>query len=222
MKITRIFLMALAAVVIAATVASASPSVASQGEGAARTARIAALALTTESDPADEPVDDTTDDGTTDDGTTDDGTTDDGTTDDVSADDACVDDTDEGTTDEGTTDEGTTDATCSDVTEDLIEEIPTTFADCAGLTGLDNAICRHVVLLGAEGLLATDDDHGLSHALGQLEENKAKHDGETTDVSDEDGASDEGTDTSDDTSSSPGKSGESHGKSGESHGNSGH
>ena len=218
--------MALAAVVIAATVASASPSVASQGEGAARTAQIAALALTTESDPADEPVDESTDDGTTDDGTTDDGTADDGTTDDVTADEGCVDETDEGTTDEGTTDEGTTDATCSDGAEDLIEEIPTTFADCAGLTGLDNAICRHVVLLGAEGLLASDDDHGLSHALGQLLENKAKHDGETTDVSDEDGSgdegADEGTDTSDDTASSPGKSGESHGKSGESHGNSGH
>ena len=202
MKITRILLMALTAVVIAATVASASPPVASQGQGAAHTAGIAALAVTTESDPVD--------------GTTDDGTTDEGTTDEV-------------TTDEGTTDEVTTDETCGDGTEVLVEDAPLTFADCVGLTGLDNAICRHIVLLGgSEDLLESEDDHGLSHALGQLEENKARHDGETTEVSDEDGTTDEGTDegvttTSDDTSDgSPGKSGESHGKSGESHGNSGH
>ena len=187
MKITRILLMALTAVVIAATVASASPPVASQGQGAAHTAGIAALAVTTESDPVDE------------------------------------------TTDDGTTDEVTTDETCGDGTEVLVEDAPLTFADCVGLTGLDNAICRHIVLLGgSEDLLESEDDHGLSHALGQLEENKARHDGETTEVSDEDGTTDEGTDegvttTSDDTSDgSPGKSGESHGKSGESHGNSGH
>ena len=192
MKITRILLMALTAVVIAATVASASPPVASQGQGAAHTAGIAALAVTTESDP----VHETTDDGTT---------------------------------DEVTTDETTTDETCGDGTEVLVEDAPLTFADCVGLTGLDNAICRHIVLLGgSEDLLESEDDHGLSHALGQLEENKARHDGETTEVSDEDGTTDEGTDegvttTSDDTSDgSPGKSGESHGKSGESHGNSGH
>jgi len=221
MKITRILLMALTAVVIAATVASASPPVASQGQGAAHTAGIAALAVTTESDP----VDETTDDGTTDETTTDEGTTDevcvDTTTDEVT--------TDEVTTDEVTTDEVTTDETCGDGTEVLVEDAPLTFADCVGLTGLDNAICRHIVLLGgSEDLLESEDDHGLSHALGQLEENKARHDGETTEVSDEDGTTDEGTDegvttTSDDTSDgSPGKSGESHGKSGESHGNSGH
>jgi len=216
MKITRILLMALTAVVIAATVASASPPVASQGQGAAHTAGIAALAVTTESDP----VDETTDDGTTDEVTTDETTTDEGTTDEV-----CVDTT----TDEVTTDEVTTDETCGDGTEVLVEDAPLTFADCVGLTGLDNAICRHIVLLGgSEDLLESEDDHGLSHALGQLEENKARHDGETTEVSDEDGTTDEGTDegvttTSDDTSDgSPGKSGESHGKSGESHGNSGH
>ena len=226
MKITRILLMALTAVVIAATVASASPPVASQGQGAAHTAGIAALAVTTESDP----VDETTDDGTTDEVTTDETTTDEGTTDEV-----CVDTTtdevttDEVTTDEVTTDEVTTDETCGDGTEVLVEDAPLTFADCVGLTGLDNAICRHIVLLGgSEDLLESEDDHGLSHALGQLEENKARHDGETTEVSDEDGTTDEGTDegvttTSDDTSDgSPGKSGESHGKSGESHGNSGH
>jgi len=208
--------MALTAVVIAATVASASPPVASQGQGAAHTAGIAALAVTTESDP----VDETTDDGTTDEVTTDETTTDEGTTDEV-----CVDTT----TDEVTTDEVTTDETCGDGTEVLVEDAPLTFADCVGLTGLDNAICRHIVLLGgSEDLLESEDDHGLSHALGQLEENKARHDGETTEVSDEDGTTDEGTDegvttTSDDTSDgSPGKSGESHGKSGESHGNSGH
>ena len=216
MKITRILLMALTAVVIAATVASASPPVASQGQGAAHTAGIAALAVTTESDP----VHETTDDGTTDEVTTDETTTDEGTTDEV-----CVDTT----TDEVTTDEVTTDETCGDGTEVLVEDAPLTFADCVGLTGLDNAICRHIVLLGgSEDLLESEDDHGLSHALGQLEENKARHDGETTEVSDEDGTTDEGTDegvttTSDDTSDgSPGKSGESHGKSGESHGNSGH
>ena len=216
MKITRILLMALTAVVIAATVASASPPVASQGQGASHTAGIAALAVTTESDP----VDETTDDGTTDEVTTDETTTDEGTTDEV-----CVDTT----TDEVTTDEVTTDETCGDGTEVLVEDAPLTFADCVGLTGLDNAICRHIVLLGgSEDLLESEDDHGLSHALGQLEENKARHDGETTEVSDEDGTTDEGTDegvttTSDDTSDgSPGKSGESHGKSGESHGNSGH
>jgi len=221
MKITRILLMALTAVVIAATVASASPPVASQGQGAAHTAGIAALAVTTESDP----VHETTDDGTTDEVTTDETTTDEGTTDEV-----CVDTTtDEVTTDEVTTDEVTTDETCGDGTEVLVEDAPLTFADCVGLTGLDNAICRHIVLLGgSEDLLESEDDHGLSHALGQLEENKARHDGETTEVSDEDGTTDEGTDegvttTSDDTSDgSPGKSGESHGKSGESHGNSGH
>jgi len=221
MKITRILLMALTAVVIAATVASASPPVASQGQGAAHTAGIAALAVTTESDP----VDETTDDGTTDEVTTDETTTDETTTDEGTTDEVCVDTT----TDEVTTDEVTTDETCGDGTEVLVEDAPLTFADCVGLTGLDNAICRHIVLLGgSETLLESEDDHGLSHALGQLEENKARHDGETTEVSDEDGTTDEGTDegvttTSDDTSDgSPGKSGESHGKSGESHGNSGH
>ena len=230
MKITRILLMALTAVVIAATVASASPPVA-PGQGAAHTAGIAALAVTTESDP----VDETTDDGTTDEVTTDETTTDEGTTDEVcvdtTTDEVTTDEvtTDEVTTDEVTTDEVTTDETCGDGTEVLVEDAPLTFADCVGLTGLDNAICRHIVLLGgSETLLESEDDHGLSHALGQLEENKARHDGETTEVSDEDGTTDEGTDegvttTSDDTSDgSPGKSGESHGKSGESHGNSGH
>jgi hypothetical protein len=211
MKITRILLMALAAVVIAGTVASASTLGSSRGEGAERTARIAALAT-------DEV---TTDDGTTDDGTTDDGTTDDGTTDEV-----CADATDEVTTDEVTTDDGTTDETCGDGTEDLVEVAPTTFADCAGLTGLDNAICRHEVLLGSESLLESDSDHGLAHALEQLKENKAKHDAEATHVSGEDGTTDDGTDdevtTTSDTSSSPGQSGEAHGQSGESHGNSGH
>ena len=51
------------------------------------------------------------------------------------------------------------------------------FTECAGLTGLDNAICRH------ERLLVVHPEHhglsnslgGLSNSLGHLNENKAKH-----------------------------------------------
>ena len=44
------------------------------------------------------------------------------------------------------------------------------FTECAGLTGLDNAICRHEQLL-----VVHPEHHGLSNSLGHLKENKAKH-----------------------------------------------
>ena len=44
------------------------------------------------------------------------------------------------------------------------------FAVCEGLTGLDNAICRH------EALLAVHPDHeGLQNALARLEANRERH-----------------------------------------------
>lgn len=44
------------------------------------------------------------------------------------------------------------------------------FTACEGLTGLDNAICRHEALLAVH-----PDNQGLQHSLGRLIENKAEH-----------------------------------------------
>ena len=44
------------------------------------------------------------------------------------------------------------------------------FTACEGLTGLDNAICRHEALL-----VVHPDNQGLQNSLGHLQENKAKH-----------------------------------------------
>jgi hypothetical protein len=71
------------------------------------------------------------------------------------------------------------------------------FSACSGLTGLENAICRHEALLKLH-----PDSHGLQNSLGHLQANLAKHQAKQQ-------------------VKSHGKSGESHGKSGESHGKSG-
>jgi hypothetical protein len=44
------------------------------------------------------------------------------------------------------------------------------FSACEGLTGLDNAICRHEALL-----VVRPDNQGLQNSLVHLQENKAKH-----------------------------------------------
>ena len=80
------------------------------------------------------------------------------------------------------------------------------FGACEGLTGLDNAICRHEALL-----VVHPDNKGLQNSLGHLKENEAKHEGAAEDGS--------GGVPSDDGSSAGGSSG--HGQSGESHGNGG-
>jgi len=46
------------------------------------------------------------------------------------------------------------------------------FSACEGLTGLDNAICRHEALL-----VVHPDNRGLRYSRGHLQENKAKHEG---------------------------------------------
>jgi len=85
------------------------------------------------------------------------------------------------------------------------------FSSCAGLTGLDNAICRHEVLL-----TASPDSQGLANSLAHLQANAlanaAKHE--------RDGVADDGSSTAD-TASCPGHSCEPHGKSAEPHGDSG-
>ncbi|MDP9223636.1 MAG: hypothetical protein M3P18_07220 [Actinomycetota bacterium] len=65
------------------------------------------------------------------------------------------------------------------------------FSACAGMTGLQNAICRHEALLDAD-----PENEGLRNSLAHLEANLVKHEKHTP----------------------PGKSGESHGQSGKSHG----
>jgi len=69
------------------------------------------------------------------------------------------------------------------------------FSECEGLTGLENAICRHEALLAAQ-----PDNLGLQNALTQLEANLAKHEEKHAESSDEDGQA-----------SCPGKSCEPHG-----------
>lgn len=76
------------------------------------------------------------------------------------------------------------------------------FSACDGLTGLDNAICRHEALL-----VVHPDNQGLLNALARLEANQAKQD-----------SSSHG---SQDSTTPPGKSGDTQGKSGDTHGNSG-
>lgn len=76
----------------------------------------------------------------------------------------------------------------------------------AGLTGLDNAICRHVALLAG-----SPDNQGLLNSLAHLQANAAKHE---SDATAEDGSS------TDETASCPGHSCDPHGHSGDPHGNS--
>jgi hypothetical protein len=49
------------------------------------------------------------------------------------------------------------------------------FSGCVGLTGLDNAICRHEVLLALN-----PDNPGLANSLAHLQANLAKHATEVT------------------------------------------
>ena len=44
------------------------------------------------------------------------------------------------------------------------------FTGCEGMTGLDNAICRHEALLAVH-----PDNHGLQHSLERLEANSERH-----------------------------------------------
>lgn len=77
------------------------------------------------------------------------------------------------------------------------------FSSCAGLRGLDNAICRHQVLLALK-----PDNQGLANSLTHLLANAAKHLGAAS--------------TGDGTSAAcPGHSCDPHGHSGDPHGSSG-
>lgn len=58
---------------------------------------------------------------------------------------------------------------------------PPGFSACAGLRGLENAICRHEALLAVQ-----PDNLGLQNALAQLEANLAKHEEKHTEDADED------------------------------------
>ena len=75
------------------------------------------------------------------------------------------------------------------------------FSACGGLTGLDNAICRHVALL-----LVKPGHEGLKNALDHLRANQAQH---AEDPAEGDG-DDPATET-DPSTSCPGKSCEAHG-----------
>jgi hypothetical protein len=83
------------------------------------------------------------------------------------------------------------------------------FSACEGLTGLDNAICRHQALL-----VVHPDNRGLRYSLGQLQENRAEHEGSAG------GGGHSGDDPSEG-GSNGGASSSGHGQSGESHGNAG-
>jgi hypothetical protein len=72
------------------------------------------------------------------------------------------------------------------------------FSGCVGLTGLENAICRHEALLAAN-----PDNPGLANSLAHLQANLAKHAPELTTA---------------DAVSCPGHSCDPHGNSGGSHG----
>jgi hypothetical protein len=74
------------------------------------------------------------------------------------------------------------------------------FSGCVGLTGLENAICRHEVLLALN-----PDNPGLANSLARLQANLAKHAPVVT--------------TTTDPASCPGHSCDPHGNSGEPHGN---
>ena len=99
------------------------------------------------------------------------------------------------------------------------------FSSCTGLTGLDNAICRHEVLIALH-----PDNEGLQHSLERLLENKARHDSaatspggsadhgngnghahETDDPTGSDDPADDADDQSGPPPASPGQSGEDHG-----------
>jgi hypothetical protein len=71
------------------------------------------------------------------------------------------------------------------------------FSACSGLTGLENAICRHEALLTLH-----PDNQGLQNSLSHLQANLAEHQAKQHGKSD----------------TSHGKSDTSHGKSGEAHG----
>lgn len=49
------------------------------------------------------------------------------------------------------------------------------FSSCTGLTGLDNAICRHEVLIALH-----PENEGVQHSLERLLENRARHDEATS------------------------------------------
>ena len=82
------------------------------------------------------------------------------------------------------------------------------FSACEGLTGLDNAICRHEALL-----LVQPDNKGLQNSLAHLQENKAKHEAK--------GGADDGGDVPPSEDGSSSSSNHGHGHGGESHGNAG-
>lgn len=86
-----------------------------------------------------------------------------------------------------------------DVGEDA--SVAPDFSACVGLTGLENAICRHEALL-----LVKPDNPGLPNALDQLLANQARHAEDATETEgDEDPAAEPGS------TSCPGKSCEAHG-----------
>jgi hypothetical protein len=92
---------------------------------------------------------------------------------------------------------GATGAT-GEIEVDTAEGTGPDFSGCVGLTGLDNAICRHEALLAAN-----PDNPGLANSLAHLQANLAKHATEVTTA---------------DTASCPGHSCDPHGNSGGSHG----
>jgi hypothetical protein len=83
------------------------------------------------------------------------------------------------------------------------------FTACEGLTGLDNAICRHEALL-----VVHPDNQGLQNSLTHLLERRAEHEARA-------GEEDGGHVPPGNGSSSSSSHGQSHGQSGESHGNAG-
>lgn len=188
MKLLRILVTALAVVIVAGTVASASPSLraALSGEPALSEPSVAPAPS-----PSDDAVTDPTDPSEPEPAET-------PSTDPSETETPPPDGSGDATEDEG------------DATEDEGSTAPD-FTACEGLTGLDNAICRHDALL-----LVHPDNQGLQNALERLLDNKAKHDdteGDTTDdgqANEGDDGSDEGS-TQDGSSSCPGKSCESHG-----------
>ncbi len=81
------------------------------------------------------------------------------------------------------------------------------FTACEGLTGLDNAICRHEALL-----VVHPDNPSLQNSLTHLQENKASHEAKA-------GEEDGGDVPPEQGSSSSSSRGQGHGQSGEPHGN---
>ena len=88
------------------------------------------------------------------------------------------------------------------------------FSACGGLTGLDNAICRHEALL-----VVHPDNEGLQNALDHLRANKVEHESPGQEKGNPHDESGEG--TSADDGSDDDAPGESHGQSGATHGNAG-